>query len=224
MLFEENISINDKDKMRLSLILHGTSGYPGCRISLLDFGSKEKKDHEIERFIQLVNYNYRDLFRVIRTDDFIVPVISNRGSMDHSFNNMSAPSVALSCLILFHFFEYEKGPTIAKLTELSEGTPLHGKIKSSISELKSQRWVKEENEQNTLYISPTNIMFACISFETLKRVYQTIYRDRQERPKLIRFLSPNYRKIQQQLGINLTMETVQQTLADVIPKKVDEDE
>lgn len=224
MVFGDKISLNDKDKRRISLILHGTAESPGCRISHLDFGSKETRDHEITRFIRLVNLNFHGLFTLMRTDDFIVPVISNRGTMGHSFNNIGGPAVALSCLILFHYFEFDRGPTLANLNTKSEGTPLHGKINSIIKDLKNQRWIKEEKEQKIVYFTPTEILFACISFETLKRVYSIIYNDKEERPKLIRFLSKDYLKVQQQLGVKLSMSTTQSTLINYKAKKENEDE
>lgn len=217
MIFEQ---LSGKDKRRIALILQGTSDSPGCHISKLEFGSKSEQEQNAKMFVKLMNTTFRGIIQFVLSDSYILALASNSGSKDDTYNSVNGPAIALACLILFHYFEYEKGPTLANLQNDAEGTPLHDSITAHLRTLKVARWIIVENIQNIEYYQPTEVMFACISFDTIKQVYESIYSDSEERPKLIRFFNKNYRSIQQSLGANLSMTpTKQSTFSSIIHKK-----
>jgi len=220
MLNWDKISLNDKDKRRLSLILHGSQSSPGCYINYLDFGPKPTRENEINRFKKLINMNFKGIFQIIRTGDYLVPIISNQGAADFSNMNIDGSSIALACVILFFKLEHDHGPTLQNLQKLLQGTPIINKIKKILTILTDLRWLKLEKIGNIEYYNPTNVMFACISIETLKRVYNSIYQDVDERPKLLRFLSPDYLRVQKDLGLSIDIEKKNE---EIIKKEVNDE-
>ena len=206
MIDWEKLSLNDMDKRRLSLILHGSQSSPGCYINFLDFGPIETRENEINRFIKLINMNFKGVFQIIRTGDYLVPIISNQGAADFSHMNIDGSSIALACVILLFKLDHDQGPTFQNLENLLQGTPIINKIKKILNSLIELRWLEKEDISNSEYYNPTNVMYACISIETLKRVLNSIYQDEDERPKILRFLSTEYICVQKELGLSIDIE------------------
>lgn len=200
------MELSYEDRRRLALILQGTSAGPGININQLNFNKDlEKLDGEIERFIQMINKYFEGILQLIRSGNFIVPIITNQDAIEVKRRSISSKVIGLACIILLHEFVYKNGPTLTDLETKFQITKINTReLVQLISDLRKLHWVDEIEEAGVIYYVPSAVLKACISPEMLITVYSEIYiesKDEEEKELLIQFLPKEYMKIRDTLHI-----------------------
>jgi len=198
------MGLNYEDKRRLALILQGTSAGPGLNINQLNFTKDlEKLDDEIDSFIRMINRYFEGILQLIRSGNFIIPIIINQDAIEVKRRSISSKVIALACIVLLHEFVYKHGPTLSNLeTKLQVTNVDIRELRQLISDLKNLRWVDEIEEAGVIYYIPSAGLKACISPEMLITIYSEIYiesKDEEEKEMLLQFFPKEYMKIRDTL-------------------------
>jgi len=201
--FNSKVGLSHETKLRLSLILQGTGKGPGFNITQLNFSKEpETRENEINMFIINVNKHFEGILQVVRSENYIVPIIINSDAIDIKRRALSSKFIALACIILLHRFYNEHGPTFDNLEKKLQMTTIKpSEIKSIIRELSAQHWIMEYQEENITYFEPTELMSACISEEMLIKIFYEVYNKETNIDLLTQFLPKEYIRARSKLQI-----------------------
>ncbi|MFX1294263.1 MAG: hypothetical protein ACFFD2_05320 [Promethearchaeota archaeon] len=200
------IGLNPQAKRRLALILQGTTAGPGIGINALNFNrDPEKQKKEIDDFIGSINKYFAGILQLVRSSNYIVPVITNPGATEVKRRSISSKVVALACIILLHHFTHNQGPTLTSLEKKFQVTNVGTReLRLLIRELRGLRWVDEIVEAGITYYSPSPVLEACISPEMLRIIYSDIHSEsinKEERELLEQFFPKEYMRARRKLRV-----------------------
>ncbi|OLS14845.1 MAG: hypothetical protein RBG13Loki_1527 [Promethearchaeota archaeon CR_4] len=190
--------ISEEDRSRLALILQGGKSRFGTPITLLKFSTDPvDRQREVNKFLEKVNRQFRNIFYVVQHHDLLVPIPPNSDYIGNVRNAWGSKALRLAIVILLHKMYNTNGPTEANLEEKLKGTKFTVKeIQTGIKELEDLCLVERMNVENIVFLNPTPVLYACISVDLLKSIFSKAFANDPQNDTFFRYLPREYIDIQ----------------------------